>query len=252
MSLPAETVGSDSSGVDVSLVIALHGEGLLAHPALLAAVRACAAASNSGIRVELVLALDAASAQTRAVVDGFKFDGICQVTTLAARDVGVSRNAAIRLARGQRIAVCDGDDFLSADFIVSASQCLDHMGVGVIVRPELVLYFDNERYVSWQRGSDEPGFDPDCMFLVNPWTSACMADRNVFLQCPYWEQQGAGEGFGFEDWHWNCETLASGLVHVVAARTIHYVRLKASGSLNARNRCNAALLPPSRLFDRLP
>ena len=90
------------------------------------------------------------------------------------------------------------------------------------------------------------------MLVINPWTSASMAERDVYLQCVYWEGGGLDAGFGFEDWHWNCETLARKFKHIVVPKTVHYVRLKSSGSLNSSNIEKAVIVPASSLFDHKP
>lgn len=234
---------------DVSAVITFHREGLLAHKSLLSLGRCRAAAARSGITVEIVATLDRADAETERVVQAFHGHG--QPDHLLRPDVGdlgLSRNAAIAQARGRHVLVCDGDDYLSANFIIRCIETLAHAGDSAIVHPELVMTFDAEHAMWWQTGSDAPDFDPACMLAANPWNACCFAARDIFLQTPYVLARAGETGFGFEDWHWNCETLAKGHPHLVAAGTVHYVRKKASGSLNAAHAAQRALIPPTRLF----
>lgn len=242
---------TEPAAIDVSLVVAFHAEGLLAQPALLAAARCRAHAEHLGLKVELVLALDRPSTQTRRLVTEFELNDHDQLLELQKGDVGACRNVAIRESRGRNVAICDGDDFLSANFLQAAHQLLKGAEPNLIVRPQLVMQFDQDRCLAWQDGSDRSSFDPACMLSVNPWTSACMADKSVFLRVPYWQRDDASAGLGFEDWHWNCETLAGGCINVIAPQTVHYVRVKAEGSLNARSVRDAALVPPTRLFEAL-
>lgn len=237
--------------MDISLLITLHDEGELAQPTLLAAARAREQAAQRGWGVELVLALDRASVRMRRVVDAFELAAHDQVLQLDVGDVGASRNAAMQFCRGRYVAICDGDDLLSANFLEVAATQLEDDAREVIVRPQLVVQFDQNNSLGWQVGSDDPVFDPRCMLTINPWTTACMARRSLFLAVPYWVRTAQAQGLGFEDWNWNCETLAAGAVDVIAARTVHYVRIKASGSMNARYAREAAVFPPSRLFEQL-
>lgn len=237
--------------VDISLLVTLHDEAEQAQPSLLSAKRAREYAERRGLSVELVLALDRASVATQRVVGAFARAPQDKVLHLDFGDVGASRNAAVGACRGRYVAICDGDDMLSENFLAAGAQLLDADPRELIARPELVVRLDQETSVGWQVASDDVGFDPNCLLVVNPWTSACMAPRMLFDSVPYWVKTAHDAGLGFEDWHWNCETLARGAGNIVAPCTIHYVRIKATGSMNARSIGRAALMPPSRLFETL-
>ena len=43
------------------------------------------------------------------------------------------------------------------------------------------------------------------------------------MQIPY-APRDIGQGFAFEDWQWNCETMTSGYVHRIAGDTIIFKR----------------------------
>lgn len=234
---------------DVSAIITFHREGLLAHKSLLSLGRCREAAERSGISVELIATLDRADEETERVVREFQGPGRPdQVLHPDAGDLGLSRNAAVARARGSWILICDGDDYLSANFIVRCTEMLAGSDASAIAHPELVVTFGAEHSLWWQIGSDAPDFDPACMLVINPWNACCLAARDTFLKTPYVLARPGETGFGFEDWHWNCETLAMGHAHLVAAGTAHYVRKKAAGSLNAAHASSNALIPPTRLF----
>jgi len=237
--------------MDISLLITFHGEGEQARPALQAAVRARDRAAEHGLSVELVLSLDSATAATLAVIDTFARGPMDQVLHVSLGDVGANRNAAIAASRGRLLAICDGDDLLSRNFLEVAARLLDSDSRQVIVRPQVIVQFDQAATIGWQIGSDHKGFDPRCMVAVNPWTTGCMARRSLFEAVPYWVRDENCAGLGFEDWHWNCETLAMGAVNVIAPKTLQYVRMKAAGSVNAHYIGQAALPPASRLFEAL-
>ena len=238
---------------DVSAVITFHREGLLAHKSLLSLGRCREAAARCGITLEIIATLDRADPETERVVVAFQGSGQPdQLLRLDVGDLGLSRNAAIASARGRRVLVCDGDDYLSADFVVRCHEMLEQAGDSAIVHPQLVITFEAEHAMWWQSGSDMPGFDPACMLAMNPWNACCFGARDIFLETPYALARPGETGFGFEDWHWNCETLAKGHPHLVAAGSVHYVRKKASGSLNVAHATRNALIPPTRLFDIHP
>jgi hypothetical protein len=236
---------------DISLLISLHDEAEQARPTLLSAVRAREWAASHGFRVELVLAVDRGSPAMHRVVEAFERQPQDQILELDVGDVGASRNASVESCRGRLVAICDGDDLFSQNFLEVGARLLDSDARRLIVRPELVVRFDQDASMGWQMASDDSAFDPRCLLAINPWTTGCMAERSLFQSVPYWVRDPDVPGFGYEDWHWNCETLASGAVNVIAPNTVHYVRIKASGSMNERYTREAALPPPTRLLEML-
>lgn len=234
----------------VSIVATFHREGLLAHRSLLSMQRCREAALAAGYQVQWVLTLDRADAETTRVVT--EFAGLQAQDVVAAIDVGdlgLSRNHAVGLAGGEWIGICDGDDYLSRNWIAASLDALRPAPETSIAHPELIVHFDGEQALSRQLAQRDPDFDPAMMLMVNPWNSCSFALRRIYLDCPYLLSRPGETGFGFEDWHWNCETLARGLEHVIAAQTVHYVRLKRSGSLNRAHAAARALIHPTALFD---
>lgn len=238
---------------DVTVVITFHREGLLAHRSLLSLSRCRAAAEREGLAMEVIATLDRADAETERVVRAYALPGKPDVLLpLDVGDLGQARNHAIRSATGRWILICDGDDYLSEQFIV---RCVRHARAcceEIILHAELVILFEGWNAISWQYGDDDPAFDPACLLVCNPWNSCSFAPRSVYLDTPYARARPGESGFGFEDWHWNCETLAAGHHHRIAPGTVHYVRRKTRDSLNAAHAGQHALIPRTRLFDVAP
>lgn len=236
----------------ISAVVTFHREALLAHKTLLSLHRCKQAATGRGIPVEVVATLDRADAETTRIVFEHRDAGLIdQVLELQCGDLGLSRNAAVEAAKGRWILICDGDDYLSADFI---PRCVETAAgrQNVVVHPELIVTFDAETGLWWQTGSDAGDFDSNCMLVTNPWNACSFAARDIYLQTPYALARPGESGFGFEDWHWNCQTLYLGHPHLIAERTVHYVRKKKVGSLNNAHAGNRALIAPTRLFAPRP
>lgn len=239
---------------DISFILTFHAEGVLAAASIAAAKRSMAEASANGLSVEAIATLDAPTLETERVVRASLQGTSSRVLMMNERDVGMTRNLAIAECRGDFICLCDGDDLLSANF-VSEAHALAHISDREdVFRPELVIHFGVKKYLYWQVSSTAATFDPRCMLVVNPWTSACLSHRSTFSTIPYWGPSRSHPGYGFEDWHWNCDVIASGRRHLVTPQTIHYVRMKQRESLNLENLGKLALMPPSHLFDitRLP
>lgn len=233
----------------ISVVITFHGEGLLAHKSLLSLSRCIAAAQKAGESIEVIATMDRPDDETDRVVRSYNAPGRPdKILALDFGDLGLSRNAAIQASNGRFILICDGDDYLSGDFIVRCLRSIREHGDKTILHPELIVHFGAENSLWWQVGDDDPSFDPACLLACNPWNSCCFASRSTFTETPYQLARPGESGFGFEDWHWNSETLARGNPHRIAKGTVHYVRKKAQGSLNMEHTGHNALIHPTRLF----
>lgn len=234
-----------------SIVATFHREGVLAHRSLLALCRCRDAARASGYVIQLVLSLDRADEETTRVVRSFAGledgDVLLQVNF---GDLGLSRNNAIQASEGEWVGICDGDDYLSENWIVRSLELARSAGKNSIWHPDLIVLFDGWHALSRQIGQDDPEFDQNAMLVVNPWNSCSFAHRQTYAACPYQVARPGETGFGFEDWHWNCETLARGYKHCIADTTIHYVRRKNSGSLNQAHFSANALIHRTKLFER--
>lgn len=238
---------------DVSVVITFHHEGLLAHKSLLALSRCRNAAEQGGIVVEIIATLDRPDAATERVVRAYDLPGKPDVLLpLDVGDPGQARNSAIQAATGHWVLICDGDDYLSENFILRCLQSAQDHGDKVILHAELVVLFDGWNAISWQTGDNDPAFDPACMLVCNPWNSCSFARRSIYADIPYVFAHPSESGFGFEGWHWNCETLSRGYPHRISEGTVHYARRKGHDSLNAAYEHDHALIPRTRLFDLVP
>lgn len=235
---------------DVTAVITFHREGPLAHKSLLSLSRCRQAAERAGITVEVVATLDRADPETERVVRAYNtMEKLDRLLKLDVGDLGLARNSAIQASEGHRILICDGDDYLSENFIVRCMQSAREHGDKVILHAELIVFFGTWNALWWQTGVDDPAFEPASMLVCNPWNSCCFAKRSTFIETPYQLARPGETGFGFEDWHWNCETLALGHPHHIVPDTTHYVRRKTEGSLNMAHASHNAVIPPTLLFD---
>lgn len=233
-----------------SIVVTFHREGVLGHKTLLALARCRRAAQARGHTVQFVLTLDRADEETRRIVrEHPSLQAGDVIEDIDYGDLGLSRNHAVRAAGGDWIGICDGDDYLSENWIVRCLESAQTAGARTIWHPELIVLFDGWHAISRQYGQDDETFDRHAMLVVNPWNSCSFAHRDVYLAVPYELARPGETGFGFEDWHWNCETLAKGYHHAIAVRTLHYVRRKQSGSLNQAHARASALIHRTALFD---
>ena len=100
--------------IDISAVITLHAEGILAHTTLLSIQRVREYTEQKGLRVEFVLILDRVNDETKRVVlshPSLRKDD--QIHFVDYGDLSSSRNHGIKSAKGEYIGTFDGDDYFS-------------------------------------------------------------------------------------------------------------------------------------------
>lgn len=241
---------NNEDAVDVSLLITFHCEGILAHSTLNSIEHCRKYAEAAGISTEYVWVLDAVSEETRQVLMSHPAaSGNVKIVEVNHRDLGASRNSGIHAARGTAVAILDGDDYFSKNWIERAWFYLQEFGAHAILHPEFVVNFGAHSAYCWQVDQAGQYYDRDGLLVNNYWTSWTFAMRSVYLACPYSVTQPLHTGFGYEDWHWNCESIAAGYEHRLAWGAVGFYRRKKT-SLVSSTTASGAIFPPTRLFDR--
>lgn len=236
----------------VSAVVTFHRERELAVPTLHAIERARRFAEARGLEVELVMTLDGGDAETeQAVISHPAFRAGDALHRVEMFDLSLCRNYAIEHSRGEFVATLDGDDLFSENWLAAAAENIVDHGALTIVHPQLMIAFGTWQAYWEQIDQTDARFLPETLMSFNHWNACAVARREVFVRCPYVYARVGETGFGFEDWHWNCETISMGYVHRVAQRTFRLERRKAQGSLNIAHQSHAAILRPSAFFDSL-
>jgi hypothetical protein len=161
--------------------------------------------------------------------------------------MGLSRNSGVAFSRGRFIAFSDADNLYSRNWLTDALERLIGGGHHEILHPAIILNFEAKNVIWRLMSSEDPSFDPRGMVEHNYWDAVCIAPREAFEQFPY-APSSAGPGFGPEDWHWNCETLAGGWQHNPVPRTAMFYRVKVTGSLALHHENSGALLAPTTLL----
>jgi hypothetical protein len=230
---------------DISAVLNVHREGALA-AATLRSYRDCVAeAQRAGLTVETIAVLDRTDEATRAIFADFAARGGTVVETDFG-DQGLARNEGAARAHGTAVAFLDGDDLWSLNWLAEAWRLFAAAGPKTIVHPEFDLFFGTSRDILVNVDQTDPSFDPEFLRYGNYWDALCLAARDTFLSVPY-AARDLRAGFAYEDWHWNCETIAAGLTHRVALGTIHFKRHRPQ-SQTVEARSQRALARPTALF----
>lgn len=223
---------------DITLAITLHDETTVAIPSIRSAEACIHAAEAAGLTVERLMAFDTPTDECR---DYFARADLSRwnASEFAFRDQGRTRNALAARARGRWLAFLDGDDLFSENWLVEAAECLrqaEQAGEKIIVHPELNIVFDAADFSLVKISQDDLLFSPYYFCAENYYDALCAAPTKAWREHAY-PLRAIADGFAYEDWQWNIETMAAGWRHVAARDTIIFKRRRdASQSRESRKR----------------
>lgn len=232
----------------VSCIITFHAEGLLAHTTLLSLEKLRVFAEKRGAHVEFIIVFDCADNETISIVKAHEAIRTSdKILFVKNKDLGLSRNDGIAASQAEYIAIFDGDDYYSENYLWEClTVCMNNEKA--ICRQYVTISFGAMHFwtTTGQLNKDYTLYD---LFSSHPLTANHVCKRSICLKIPY---KNTACGFGYEDWHWNCETHAAGYQHIAVPETFLFYRRKDKGSLLAQLSMSRTLVHPSTLFENLP
>jgi hypothetical protein len=211
------------------LVVNFHCERRLGMKTLRFVRAAVEHLEQQGIALHCRLVLDRADEFTRSAVSGLAA-GVprSEVLEVDFGNLGASRAAGVARIDEKIVFFLDGDDFVSFNWFEKALEFFRAQGAGgekLIAHTQFFVGFDKELFVRLGVDSRDDCFD--ALALAADWffcnNLAC--HRSVFDAVPIEPYDHAG-GFGAEDWHWSCETIARGFAHCLVPGTSYFYRGK--------------------------
>lgn len=233
--------------VKIVAVVNLHREGELARPSILSALTAIEHARRNSFAASLLTVLDRADTETLDVVRELEKAHRFEIREVNFGDLSSSRNYAIEQTACSYVGFLDGDDLWSENWLTeSARFCIDQ-GKTSICHPNWNVIFGsaNRHFVHMDQTSRF--YSTRNLRFENSWTALSFAAHEVYRAVPY-RPNRIQDGFGYEDWSWNCETIAAGYQHRVVPETTHFIRYKKTDSLRMETKRRSCLMSPSSLF----
>jgi glycosyltransferase involved in cell wall biosynthesis len=232
-------------GIDVTVVVNAHREGLIARPSLLSISRAKAHAEERGLNVEVIVVLDRADSVTMGIVERWEESDV-RVLRVDHGDLGLSRNYGVNAAAGEWVAFIDADDLWCETWLNYAVVAARHDRRKIVWHPEVSVYFGVHKHIFMHMDMESDGYDPLSLCQSNYWTSSCFANRAIFVSTPYPRSELACQ-IGHEDWSWNLSVIGKGAIHKVVKTTGHAIRSKRESLLRDANLAGA-FPKPDNLF----
>jgi len=234
----------------IDVIITAHAEGLLAHASLCAFEASRCYATDAEIRFLLIL--DRASQDTQDVISRcLAVRATDQIIQVDYGDPGLSRNAGVKSSDADYLCILDADNLVGKRYFSSHLDAARQMGECTVLHPEIIVCFGEGDSFHWQFHQLGKYFAPHFLLTTNCWDSASFSKRSTYDNVPYSPCRTRETGFGHEDWHWNCETMASGYIHELALGSVYFYRKKHSISRNMASIGLNAVIPPSKLFENI-
>ena len=209
--------------MDITCVINLHRESHLSYPTIQSVKRSMAFARKAGLELELLVILDCSDEDTTAIVNR-ELKDFGRILVVDCGDLALSRNSAAKEARGNYVSFIDGDDLWCKSWLVESFKLAKSTKKKAVLHPEYNVYFgDGKEHVLQHVDSESERFEIEFIFKMNYWTALSFAERKTYLDNPY-KRNTIVDGFGYEDWTWNYETLEKNIVHKIVPGTAHYIR----------------------------
>ncbi len=226
----------------VSVAVTAHREGRYLSAAIRSVRNALACAGLDGSDSEILLSLDRPDEVTREVSQGPLFEGVL-TEEVDFGDPARSRNACIERARGEWVGLLDGDDVWGRQWLRRGLEFGSDQQSAVLHAQVIVTF--PELHVWQSPDMKDPAFSHSRLLVDNCWTSLALARTELFRRFPYVALEDASS-FGYEDWTWNCDTVAAGVHHRIVPQTVHFVRKKPH-SRNSVSSDSGALTAPHDL-----
>lgn len=233
--------------VDITAILVAHAEGPMAGLSFRSLLDAVEAARAADLAVEVLVVLDNPDDLTVEAFSEAAGHG-ARVLETSYGDHGLVRNHVASEAAGDYMAFLDGDDLWSENWLVEAHRLCQTDPGRIIAHPEVNWFFGQASYRYFLPDQTDPEFNAlGFIRFANPWDAMCLAPTAAYRDHPH-SKRSLDEGFAYDDWHFNMETLAAGLVHRVARGTLVFKRRR-SGSQFTVASANRSLPRPTRVHD---
>lgn len=232
--------------IDISIIVTCHSEGVVLHKTLLSVYRSLSSLS-SDIIYEIIVHADNPTQNTKDYLDRLpnKFSNI-KVFTNSFKDPGASRNFCINISNGRYIALIDGDDLMSKNWLPNAYKELENHTYGeFIAHSAMTIEFGAINSIVQKYGEIDKVTDSLLNIWSARWNAVIFAPANILKKIGYPANR---PGYGYEDWLISCDFISMNIHNIVIPETIIFVRRKQLDSVWNTQRSSMLLLPANNIL----
>ncbi len=216
-----------STKVELSLIATFCHEGITAYKTILNIKQLIQPFEEQGISYEVILHADNGDEATLAVLRRQSSDPHFRLYENHFGNPSDSRNFCVKEAHGRYISIIDGDDIISARWLIDGYQILEKAAPEpLILHVEYNITFGlAEPEPRLWRMSDSRSDDEDTisMFTRNRWSAGTILPHETALKYPY---KRSDHGYGYEDWVFNMDTRHAGIKHKVVPHSVQFYRIR--------------------------
>lgn len=215
------------SAHDVTIVIFAHEEGHELHRSLVSTKRAIEALPGESNNDILILRRGDHAPTAEWLDQHCPYP----IVRLKHDSLGIARNAAADCCQSRFVALLDGGDIWSANFLAEALAQAKALAVEeqerTVWRPAATLryadnYFDASNYkLLVTPPADET--TPAALLAENPYPSSAFLSSALLREVPF-PVEDAKRGWGHVDWWWSANLAGRGAVQHPVPRTLVYQR----------------------------
>lgn len=233
--------------IDVSVILTFHNEGAVIYKTFLSLERMLKKLDEKKVRYEIIAHLDNGDEKTRRYIERAKERLNIKLFENHFGEPSQSRNFAVTKSKGRYVCLMDGDDLFSERWLIDAYMMQEATTEDVILHPECNLTFGLDEQPRLWRMKDSFSLDEDTLILFgrNRWCSGTFLKRGVAKKYPYEKAIGC---YGFEDWHFNCETRANDIKHNVVPGSVLFYRVR-KDSTYSRHTGQNTTIPYTSAFE---
>lgn len=226
------------SSVDLSIIATFHSEGAIAHKTLLNIFQLLRSLKQQGTKYEIILHVDNGDVETLRILRQYASDPQVKLFENRFGSPSASRNFCVQQSTGHYLALIDGDDIISPEWLSDGLKLLESYAPSpVILHAEYDISFGADDPRIWHM-SDSRSLDEDVinLFTRNRWDAGIMLPRATALQFPYKESR---HGFGYEDWVFNMDTRHADIPHKVIPNSVKFYRIHNGSTYSVHGADNA-------------
>lgn len=231
--------------IDLSIIVVCHAEGILLHKTLLSIQRSLVVAPH--LTSELLIHIDNPTddmARYAARLPDLFPEAI--VFTNHFKDPGLSRDFCIQRANGRYIALIDGDDLMSENWLGAAVAVLDERPYGsTVAHSAMTVEFGGFTAVVHKQGEIDLTTDTLLNVWSGRWNSIIIAPTPLLQRLRY---PANDPGYGFEDWLLSCRILSEQIHNILIPETVMFVRRKETNSVWDAARASRSVLAATPLL----